>query len=566
MALISGNSSLGNLDQKMISGGIFGGYPPQSVGVAASICIESPDSNWFFKDVITNNAASRVVASLHNHSNPRESYLAFYDPLTLQPVGVGTTSVPSGITAYEFTYDDYWQLIREDPIANVQIIGTFNPVPHQDKFLALAEDSDGIIYIAFFDMDGNLQKVWKPKTYGNKVDTTNSSGDIVQSEGAYGPITTDSKYGSVKMISSNSMIAIGRTADSGTNTDNNTRNYYSGTGDGMFIFKFAYPATFYGPKFVQNIPPPPESVKDYWPDKMDMDSKHIITSARGGDSGSPHGGGSYVRVHDINGNFQLHIGDHGDLSSPDVTEGYPEVINDTANPYWYSSSSDSHGSSRGYYPVYSIDHTEGPYYAYDYINYNVGSVGDVSICGGKIYIGLVDQPYNRSEAGVLEIYTLKGEGTDRFERLVDKIRIPNNDTYSLSTDAMGTDVYVGSGRIVWGSPTGTTRVYSGGYQDTINSGKIHIYSTDVENNYNLLGATGGSLERYDVFKGQSLNDFDGVLASLCSPNSYWTVKYVRSGLITLATSPPLGSTDIASRIKILRTPDSVHIFDIVDQK
>ena len=584
MAIIFGNSSMSDLNQKMTSGGIYGGHEPQSVGVANTVCIESPDSDWFFKDVVTNNAANRVVASVHKHSDPLQSYLAFYDPLTLEPVGVGTTVVPNNVTTYELKFNKCKQFTYENIRENVQIVNTFSPVPHQDKFVALAEDTEGILHIAFFDMDGNLQKVWRPNSYGQIVDTEdpNNVGVALTSQGAYGPITTGSKYGSVQMKCSNSIIAIGRTFDSAKNYDDDTRSYYSGTGDGLFLFKFAYPATFYGPRFIQNIPPPASCVKDFWPEKIDMDSTYIVTSARGGDSGSVHGQGSFVRVHDINGNLQAHIGDYGPSYNPELTDQFTgmkggtsdqglEGESDGGGNIWVTSSS-SNGSPGGGYPVHDPEAYEGSIFNPYYTRYDVGSVGDVAVSAGKLYVGLIDQPNNVDTGGMLEVYQISSPGTDRFEKLSNigtaQDRIPHNDSRMVVGDEMGRDIHVGSGRIVWGSPVGSAKyqIRNGTHVRT-NSGKVFVIATDFNNDWN--SDPGGSLPKYDIFTGNDNTGLDGVIGKILEndgDNQYWTVKHVRSGLITLATVPPLGDTTVKSRIKILRTPDSVHIFDIVDQK
>lgn len=547
MALISGNGFTGDLDLQMVTGGMYGGYEPQSVGVAATIVLECPDPDGFFKDVIVSTSANRIVASIHKSSNPIESYLAFYDPLTLQPVGVGTTVVPNGSPSYEFKFDNLQQHTYEEKKVNTQIINTFNPRALSDKIVALCEDAEGVVYVAFFDLDGNIKKVWKPKAYGTIFDYPDPATTLPWTRGQYGPITTGSKYGSVQMVASTGMIAIGRTTDQAINYDNGTTQH-TFTGDGIFVFKVGFPVEWYGPRYMNNIPPPYNSVADFFPNHMVMDGNHIVATAKGGGNG-PHGDGAYVRIHDVHGNLRCHIGQYGESGTgyfdlnkyTDVFNGQTSISQATSIPivkidstHYFKSTSDSN--------------------VYGNHNWNVDAIGGVAIASGKIAVSVKTAGDNR---GMIHLWDLNKDTAVRYNPLsvYADHTVKRESYFSTLGDYMGTDIHMGSGRIVWGSPTATHKTYDAGFDSSANNGDIEFWSTDYD-----------KLDGYSVF-GNGFDPEIGVLKQLRVANSYWTVKDIRAGVVVLCTDPPLGSgSGSASKIKILRTPDSVHILDILEQK
>lgn len=578
MALISGTSFNQDTGQRMIAGGLHGYYEPQSVGIAASIALECPDPNGFFKDVIVSTSGNRIVASIHNKTNPKESYLAFYDPLTLQPVGVGTTSVSNSHVIRELSFDNYRQYLRQSLVTSQAgtMVGTYNPVAYGDNIIALCHDNNGgtgvghtqgTVYIAFFDLDGNLKTVWRPKANGSVIDWQDSEGvDRTSKPRRTNIITTRGYYGSVKMIAADGFIAIGRTADQTYNYENGYTNGTEPTysGDGIFIFKFYYPHDDHGPHFVNVIPPVKNTHTDRWPHKMVMNGKFIASTGKGGASDGPTAGKEYFRIHDIHGNLLHHQGD-------DYNNQYIDNL-------------DPDSTTPSYYNAYTIT---DPFYTQYYNNENLievawytsrpyTEIGGIAIAGNRVYVGCPSELDNR---GFVEILEYEGSGYSQRQRYFSQTKaarsfgynsyeriILNEGTFATSGDYMGRDLHAGSGRLIWGSPVAQSKIWDSGYLTSTglqNSGNVQIISTDVTND--------GDDMRYSPFAngvlqyGISEKQQYGLMSELRNADAYWTVKDIRNGVIVLATEPPLGSTS-PSLLKVLRTPDSVHVLDVLEQK
>ena len=286
---------------------------------------------------------------------------------------------------------------------------------------------------------------------------------------------------------------------------------------------------------------------------------------------SPHASEPYVRLYDLNGLLQAHIGtgDYTDKLSWDSNDnGYPIVNYDTRVSFYSGTSSSTKT-----------------------INY--GGLSSISLGSGKLVVGISSA--NSEGWGLVDIYHLKsrsnvipnmkGVNNESFygdsKRIVmddnsgafpnsgRKISINSNTIPGVEPDSMGKNVFISGQRIVIGSPDGDTLHNDGAslsikYED---SGKIEITNFDIPKYSEPFFFYGSRFSdtQYNVNDNEShqyLFDSKGILAGYATTNSRIEAKDFRSGVLIIGTE--IGSTP--ARMKVLLTPPQDTVLDILGEK
>lgn len=308
---------------------------------------------------------------------------------------------------------------------------------------------------------------------------------------------------------------------------------------------------------------------------------------------SPHSSGSYVRLYDMYGLLQAHIGDGSvtDNLSSATSGGYP-ITNYTTKV--------SHKSLSGT----NSDIT---------VNYKI--INSISIGNGKLVVGIASA-YN--DAGMIDVYNLRSTaniypnmrpfldedllhgsttmyqeipgfniGKDRF--INDRSSSSTKPKYAIDAgisthymgdgggEKFGQNAFVNSQRIVIGSPDGDTLFNDGNnlsikYDD---SGLVEATNFDLSSYYNPYWTNGsfGYGRQYDEddedfnnvdpnSNHQYLLDTKGVLAGYARTSGRFEAKDFRSGVLIVGSE--IGTTP--AKIKILLTPPQASVLDILGEK
>ena len=308
---------------------------------------------------------------------------------------------------------------------------------------------------------------------------------------------------------------------------------------------------------------------------------------------SPHSGGSYVRLYDMFGLLQAHIGDGSvtDNLSTATSGGYP-ITNYTTKV--------SHKSLSG---------TNSD------ITVNYKTINSISLGNGKLVVGIASA-YN--DAGMIDVYNLRSTaniypnmrpfldedilygsttmnqeipgfnvGKDRY--INDRSSSSSKPKYAIDAgisthymgdgggEKFGQNAFVNSQRIVIGSPDGDTLFNDGNnlsikYDD---SGLVEATNFDLGRYYNPDWTNGswGSGRQYDEddedfnnvdpnSSHQYLLDTKGVLAGYAKTDGRFEAKDFRSGVLIVGSE--VGTTP--AKIKILLTPPQASVLDILGEK
>lgn len=458
------------------------------------------------------------------------------------------------------------------------------------------------------------------------------------------------EYGSIKLSAHNGMVAIGCTFNQAHMYDTGTFDLY-GPGDGVYLFRLGDSRRSM-PRYFTVMRPPTGSYIDFFPEHLDMGSNYLVATGvpRGtgatsslfdqstgerrsteylikgketaganfqtdflqntfvwsvetktdntddvapyytGINTSPHASEPYVRLYNLNGLLETHIGSGTvtDVLSYDSTDdGYPILNYDNKVKY--------------------VD--EDFNFETETVSYQ--GLSDVSLGSGKLVIGIGSAVGSR---GMVDIYNLKsssnalsradlrvhnesswGSSVDyrsggvvgrdtvfgEYTRMIQDSNYDNTnwkhalyDGYdhpdSTGGDKMGNNVLIASQRIVVGSPDGDT-LFDGNsfnikYSD---SGKIEMNSFDMDMSAVPDFSSSGTY-RYDDDQEittdkdshQYLFDSKGVLAGYATTQSRIEAKDFRSGVLIIGTG--IGSTP--ARMKILVSPTQDTILDILGEK
>ena len=438
------------------------------------------------------------------------------------------------------------------------------------------------------------------------------------------------EYGCIKLSAHNGMVAIGCTFNQAHMYDTGTFDVY-GPGDGVYLFRLGDSRTT-TPKYFTNLRLPAGSYMDFFPEHLDMGSNYIVATGvpRGtgststifdqstgqrqsveyqirmtnvtlpnisndtigytcqfgmrsttntesddtpyftGINTSPHASDPYVRLYDMWGLLQAHIGKGtatDKISWSSTSTGFPIVNYDTRVGYQPSS---------GGAGAITIDY-EG--------------LSSVSLGSGKLVVG-ISSVYKG--VGMVDIYHLKSRANiypnanavgdeaiwGESKRLLMDRNLYDPLKYTIDTDyagpgagntaaLMGKDVLINSQRIVIGSAEADTLFNDGNslniqYED---SGKVEVTNFDIPaydapyffRNIRL------SDSQYVVDKNedhQYLFDSRGVLAGYATTNSKIEAKDFRSGVVVIGTE--IGVTP--AKIKVLLTPPQDTILDVLGEK
>lgn len=286
---------------------------------------------------------------------------------------------------------------------------------------------------------------------------------------------------------------------------------------------------------------------------------------------SPHASEPYVRLYDLDGLLQAHIGvgDYTDkLSWNSSDTGYPVVNYDDEVSYFNGSQNST-------------------------VTINYGGLSSISLGSGKLVVGISSA--NSNGYGLIDIYHLKsrsnvipnmaGVGNESSWGESNRIVMDDNlnsypnparkrsidvDTIpGVEPDAMGKNVFVSGQRIVIGSPDGNT-LFSDGAALSIqyeSSGKVEVTNFDIPNYsdplyyYSIrLGDTYYNIN--DNESHQYLFDSKGILAGYATTDSRIEAKDFRSGVLIIGTE--IGDTP--ARMKVLLTPPQDTVLDILGEK
>ena len=308
---------------------------------------------------------------------------------------------------------------------------------------------------------------------------------------------------------------------------------------------------------------------------------------------SPHSSGSYVRLYDMYGLLQGHIGDGSvtDNLSSTGSDGYP-ITNYTTKV--------SHKSLTG---------TNSD------ITVNYQTINSISLGNGKLVVGIASA-YN--DAGMIDVYNLRSTaniypnmrpfldedlihgsttmnqevpgfnvGKDRF--INDRSSSSAKPKYAIDAgisthymgggtgEKFGQNTFVNSQRIVIGSPDGDTLFNDGNnlsirYDD---SGLVEATNFDIDRYYDPYFYNGsfGFGREYDRddedfdnvepnSSHQYLLDSKGVLAGYARTSGRFEAKDFRSGVLIVGSEA--GTTP--AKIKILLTPPQASVLDILGEK
>lgn len=283
---------------------------------------------------------------------------------------------------------------------------------------------------------------------------------------------------------------------------------------------------------------------------------------------SPHAAEPYIRLYDLNGLLQAHIGKG---SSTDKLSFNP---NDTGYPIVNYDTSVKHDSSTSNKTV------------------NYGGLSSVSLGSGKLVVGISSA--NSEGWGLVDIYHLKSTSNvipnmagvndealfgDSKRMVMDDNLYSGNRKYSIDSgtipgvepDQMGQNVLISGQRIVIGSADGNT-LFNDGNSLNIqysNSGKVEVTNFDIpaydEPYFSIFTGSRFGDTQYNVDDNTShqyLFDTKGILAGYATTNSRIEAKDFRSGVLILGTE--IGRTP--ARMKVLLTPPQDTVLDILGEK
>lgn len=284
---------------------------------------------------------------------------------------------------------------------------------------------------------------------------------------------------------------------------------------------------------------------------------------------SPHASEPYVRLYDMNGLLQAHIGtgDYTDKLSWSSDNGYPIVNYDTRVRYWNGTSST------------------------EYSDINYGGLSSVSLGSGKLVVGISSA--HEDGIGMIDVYHLKslnnilpnmsGVSNESFwgdsKRMVmdnntsgdKKLNIDSKTVLQsgYGFDGMGKDVFISGQRIVFGSPDGNTLNSNGNALSMkyAESGKVEVTNFDIPqyDEYFAVGSYRFDDIQYtinDNASHQYLFDSKGILAGYATTNSRIEAKDFRSGVLILGTE--IGQTP--AKLKVLLSPPQDTVLDILGEK
>jgi hypothetical protein len=283
---------------------------------------------------------------------------------------------------------------------------------------------------------------------------------------------------------------------------------------------------------------------------------------------SPHAAEPYIRLYDLNGLLQAHIGkgSYTDKLSFDSNDtGYPIVNYDTSVKHDSSTSNKT-------------------------INY--GGLSSVSLGSGKLVVGISSA--NSEGWGLVDIYHLKStsnimpnmnavsdEAIFGFSKrmVMDDNLYTGSRKYSIDSgtipgvepDQMGQNVLISGQRIVIGSADGNT-LFNDGNSLNIqysNSGKVEVTNFDIpaydEPYFSIFTGSRFGDTQYivdDNTSHQYLFDSKGILAGYATTDSKIEAKDFRSGVLIIGTE--IGKTP--ARMKVLLTPPQDTVLDVLGEK
>lgn len=535
MGIVIGNSYTGNLGDKMICGSVLydDKLPPIPLNDSQEV-ITAPAGHFFGEVTILRD---RIVTCVHLISDPDSSYLAYYDATT--GVGIATTSVIGGTPAY------YWSPGLSGTTRNSDSFSSYSthsPRTHGDTIIALHEtngsaDNEKCINFAYFNYDGKLIKLLKAQISGKDYD-----------------IIFRSKYDHMRFAIGSGVMAVGianttmpshRASLSELIPDykstNNRQVYLFRADNAQYITRIAEPRDTSSPVYSTSI-----TDNDGYPGKIAIGCGLIAIAVPGGGTSSPHRTQSYVRVHNMSGDLMYHIG------AGSTTE--------VANPYG-NGITDTQYTNTNYSTIYTAKSPSNTNTTQT-VTYGVNAIESLDIASGKLVIGVKNFYGNR---GLIEVFELPlgssfySNGSLNTAPMKANRRIANDGPLSSEDDELGKGVAIGSGRIIAGSGNADisyTEYYTPSEENPIASQNVTKTNT-------------GNVDFYDLSvtsTGMNYNVLTNNLVGLSTDNLQYNVKVVRNGLIVLGTEKDAAIQSGTSTLKVLRTVNQTHIFDILDQK